>query len=299
MSRKKIAIAVVHGIGTYDYDLEGDSSALAFSSKLRQRIERSFPVRGRYPRQSHFRDEIAWREVRYAHIFQDVQSDFLTAVEPAVKKSTARALVVQNIGDAAAYRPDRGDDPGEPRTYERVHKCMAATLKSLEEEVEPGAPLIILAHSLGGHVTSNYLWDMQRAGATLAGEPVSDFQRGKTLCSLITFGCNIPLFLFGLPREKVRSLKFPGEHCPARYLDKAWWLNFYDRDDPLGYPLGDWGHDYEQMRREGALEDHRVNVGNLFQRWNLLSHNGYWTGRDFYRAATSRIRRVMEAADGA
>lgn len=296
MTRKSLAVAVLHGVGAYPPFSRGRTDELSFSAGLKTRIAAHLDGRGGGAGRRAFEDRVAWREVRYAHVFQDVQQAYLGALDPAVRTGRARRLMVENIGDAASYRPDRSQDPDGPRSYDRVHENLAQTLGELEAEIEPEAPLMILAHSLGGHVASNYLWDAQRPGATSSGAPLSAFQRGKRLCALITFGCNIPLFLFGLSRDKVRALAFPGTHCDPRFIEPTWWFNFYDRDDPLGYPLGAWGAGYERMRAEGTLIDIEVNVGAWWRRWNLLSHNGYWTGKDFYAAAANRIARALAAS---
>lgn len=45
---------------------------------------------------------------------------------------------------------------------DRVHDKVTDTVESLEGLVEPNAPVVVMAHSLGGHGMSNYVWDRQK-----------------------------------------------------------------------------------------------------------------------------------------
>lgn len=77
----------------------------------------------------------------------------------------------------------------------------------------------------------------------------------------------------------------PGQRAPAR------WLNFFDRDDVLGYPLKPTGPAY------GAAvnEDLEINVGGWFKSRTPLSHNGYWESKDLAR----RLAGVIGSLAGA
>jgi len=69
-------------------------------------------------------------------------------------------------------------------------------------------PVIILAHSLGGHIMSNYIWDMQKPKNSLPDD-LSSFERLEYLAGMITFGCNIPVFAFA--HRKIETIDFPGK----------------------------------------------------------------------------------------
>ena len=72
---------------------------------------------------------------------------------------------------------------------------------------------MVIAHSFGTQIISNYIWDPQteanytrkKRGMNPYGK--SDFERMKTLAGIITFGCNIPLF--SLAYDKIVSMEFP------------------------------------------------------------------------------------------
>ena len=106
-----------------------------------------------------------------------------------------------------------------------------------------------------------------------------------TLAGMVTFGCNIPLFTFAY--TNVAPIVFPAAELPdpGDVRDKAKWLNYYDPDDVLGYPLKSINAAYDAV----VDEDIPINVGGLFSSWNPLSHNKYWTDNDFTKPAAEFI----------
>jgi hypothetical protein len=148
-----------------------------------------------------------------------------------------------------------------------VHRIVRDALADLYQN-RLGAtarPLVVLAHSFGGHVMSNYIWDVQRDRAVVA-PGANDFERLRTLKGIVTFGCPIPLLV--LAHDRI---------VPIRLPEDATWLNFYDRDDVFGYPLRPVNEAY----RETVTRDVPVSVGGLLTSWNPLSHGAYWTDEHF------------------
>ena len=165
-----------------------------------------------------------------------------------------REWVVGTLGDPAGYLSGY-EQQGVPVLH-RVHERFADTIAAAERRLaDPArAPLVVLAHSLGGVVVTNYLWNLERAagevGTSLmstmhagaretARRPFgeSPMQRLETLAGLVTFGCNIPLFL--PPGGRYECVRFPRPGLPAHLKAAARWLNVYDPWDVLGYPLND------------------------------------------------------------
>ncbi|MCH7957406.1 MAG: hypothetical protein IIB63_07635, partial [Proteobacteria bacterium] len=105
------------------------------------------------------------------------------------------------------------------------------------------------------------------------------------LAGMITFGCNIPLFTFAY--TKVVPIQFPAPDLPdpGDVRDKAKWLNYFDPDDVLGYPLKSINAAYDAV----VDEDIAINVGGLLSNWNFLSHTKYWTDNDFTKPAAEFI----------
>ena len=139
-----------------------------------------------------------------------------------------------------------------------------------------------MAHSLGGNIMSNYIWDMQHGGGDQPGD-LSPFEQLHTLAGMITFGCNIPLFTFAY--TDVKPIQFPADQLPDTVRNKARWFNYYDPDDVLGYPLKSINSAYDAV----VDEDIAINVGGLLSNWNPISHTKYWTDNDFTKPAAEFI----------
>jgi len=66
-------------------------------------------------------------------------------------------------------------------------------------------------------------------------KPENSFESMQNLAGIITFGCNIPLFTFAY--NHVKPIEFPPSNLDSKLKQKAKWINYYDSDDILGYPL--------------------------------------------------------------
>ena len=89
-----------------------------------------------------------------------------------VRAGTEQCLI-SAVGDASAYR--HVDSP-ENTAYGLIHERVRGRIKALDDALDvDDAPLIVMAHSLGGHIMSNYIWDMQNPGGntpmTRVGRP--------------------------------------------------------------------------------------------------------------------------------
>jgi hypothetical protein len=272
---KKLAIAVIHGIGQQKKSEPLATGVPTFSDDLRKCLRVSI---GKH----RFDSEIAWREIFWSDILQDRQDIYIRNMEKFTKFSGTRGFVMYNLADAASYFPSDYD----VSVYHRVHRRVHSAIADLEADVEQDAPLLLLAHSLGGHILSNVIYDIEKGKS----KPMTPFQRMETFAGLITFGCNIPVFIFGTDEPK--PIRFPGKQ--GRPL-MPWWRNFYDQDDPLGYPLEPIGKGYAELVRNGELMDRQIDVGLPVMSSTPFSHNAYWTDPDFWLEVAKAIRVVMES----
>lgn len=275
---KKIAVAAIHGIGSFRKRPD-NSADPSFSADLKSHVRRI--VERRHP--GKFDPNVAWREIFYSDITEKNQNDYFDKVKRRLRYDSMREFVIKNLGDAAAYH----SAPGDPNhdVYRDIHDRVDDTLTELEADTDPGSPMIVLAHSMGGHVMSNHIWDCQ-ADDRLTLPRVSSC---NTISAFVTFGCNIPLFTFAYSASQMRAIDDPSTGLADKYRRKTWWLNFYDKDDILGYPLGDLGGEYTTLSANRELVDRPINSGNWFQSWNPLSHSGYWRDYDF----TSEVAKIV------
>jgi len=278
--KKKLAVAVIHGIGSQGEKKPPSTDTLVFSKDLRDRIAKEIGA-------GKFDDNVAWREIFWSDVLQSREQDYLSSIKRRTRGDKIRAFVLCNLADASAYRKTPHDS--NDNTYRIIHSRVANTIKDLERDVETGAPLIVLAHSLGGHIMSNYIYDVMK-DPSLAP---TKFQQLKTMGGFVTFGCNIPLFTFAYPPSKVYPIKFPGASLPAGKKFTPWWLNFYDKDDILGFPLKDIGPNYAKLEAKNELRETSINAGGALAFWNPLSHNGYWKDDDFYRPAARFLKKFL------
>ena len=185
----------------------------------------------------------------------------------------------------------------------RIAEAMWRAFDALADE----GRLVVIAQSLGGQVFSNYLWDAQKwfkgehlpkegiwtnpqhfaceiAGKGSLTEREVDFIGGRTLRCLYTTGCNIPLFVSAHP--EIAPIDKPCSDFE--------WHNYYDKDDVLGWPLGELSRKYGEL-----VQDHEINstgscaASRLFKSWNPLCHSEYWNDDDVLNPLAARLRKLL------
>ena len=264
----KIGVLVVHGMGG---DPEpGRDPVLKFIGRVQHRLEElTLPAGTAGFRAGHWADVLEPRE-------RDLW-DRLTATYGLHWKAL-RQFVISAFGDAIAYRsPPSAAQP----TYAAIHARMADHLRQLEAALGvPDAPLVVVGHSLGSVILSDHIWDEQ-TGRGLGSSP---FTRAETLGGVVTFGSTLPLFCLAL--DTIVPIKFPGPGLSPAGQKAASWLNFFDRDDVLGYPLRDTGYGYEHT----VNADLEVDAGSSLVSWTPLSHTGYWTDPEVIAETAVMIR---------
>lgn len=285
MSSHKLAVVVIHGMGSqYRSEDPPASTTPTFSKGLKRKVARRVGAE---------MDDVIWHEVVWAQVFQERQKNYLKKINRSLGYDKLRQFVVYNLSDAASYRPSEDD---KDVIYEKIHEKIKNVMGVVKFQVGESGPVLIIAHSLGGHIMSNYIYDMQRHLRTNE-DPIydTDVENMKTVAGFITFGCNIPIFLFGYPEGDIYPIKAPNQALPGDLQFPTWWYNYYDRHDVLGYPLGKYFPRYVELKDNGALKDKAINAGKIFTSWNPLSHNGYWTDRDFYEPVADRIKEILDA----
>jgi len=166
--------------------------------------------------------------------------------------------------------------------YNRVSQEILDCINALRSELESeNSPVVIIAHSLGCHVISNYIWDAQKGtGFWKDVEPgTTPFQKLDTTAYMFTAGCNIPLFVAGY--EKIAAVRKPNPGFQ--------WINYYDRDDVLGYPLRPLSTGFDNSYDAVVTSDEPINVGNILEFWNPASHTGYWEHSIYIKPVADRI----------
>ncbi|WCD78462.1 hypothetical protein [Pseudomonas sp. TUM22785] len=273
----KLAVAIIHGIGNQQ-DLRDDDGQHSFAQGL---------IRGLRKRLGSDAEQIAFQSCYWASVLDKREQAYLDRLErEPVTWRWLREAVTLFLGDASGYRQV---SQAYDTTYEEVHQCLRAGLNALRARVGPTTPLVVLAHSLGGHIFSNFVWDQQKLNDTPSC-PRDPFIALETLAGLVTFGCNIPLFTFAY--DPVQPIRFPGHCLEERVREQARWLNVYAPADALGYPL-------RPLQNYAAVvqEDRAMPVGPWYKRHTPLSHMEYWEDARFHRYLAGHLRQLLAACD--
>jgi hypothetical protein len=266
----EIGVLVVHGIGVQKRDFGND-----FIDEMNNRLDDLDVAR----------DTVKWEPAYWADLLTGPEEKLWNNLSASFNLDwvTIRKFFINVFADAIAYQRI----PGEKHNmYKEIHRRIHTHLGNLQASLgKQNTPLVVVAHSLGSVIISNYIWDEQKR----KGLGTNSFDRMELLSGMVTFGSNIPLFTLALP--EVRSIEFPPAILPENLKARAKWLNFFDADDVLGYPLKPLSPSYAQA----VSEDIEINVGGLFTSWNPISHNEYWTDDDFTKPVTRLIRDLIFA----
>jgi hypothetical protein len=268
MDQKSIAVAVIHGTGYKDPD---------FAEDISRTLQDRFPTH--LPEEARSRADLSIQPVYWADLPREREEEVWDRVTSAgdMGHLGIRRFIFNVAGDTLAYQPSEG----RKELYMEVHRTMAESFETLAEKAGSEAPLCVIAHSVGSVVAHNYLYDMQHEG-TRAGESedaLADLEtaleRGETLALFVTYGNPLAIWRlrFG---DEYKSIRFPGNALEERYpAVQPKWLNIYDENDVLGYPISRLTERYKEMAEDGYLEDREMDVGKWYKSWNPLSHKGY------------------------
>lgn len=275
---KTLGLLIFHGMG----DTRPD-----FYKELTTRLQRRLGAAW---------ERIAWRPVFYQGELQGNQAAVFRKMRPQIRWEGLRELMLYGFSDAASLEHKK-ELPGSP--YYRTQKLILDRLDELYDELGGAAPTAIVAHSLGCHVASNYIWDAQQplAFAGVWSQPLHDgsapedardrFRRLRTLSRLLTVGCNIPVFVAGHSAiEPIDRELLAPDFC---------WINQFDPDDALGWPLEQLSPAYAAL-----VEDVRVNAGggSLFgwlKSTTPYSHSQYWSASTVLDRIANALRELLTA----
>ncbi len=229
---KTLGVLFLHGIGTKKMH---DNPKKPYSKDLEKGIIDNFG--------DGEEGKVVFQEVIYQDILDNYQTTYFDkAMNEGLDDRKTRKLFMKILGDATAYANNQAKidiDNVTQTLYNSIHKKVDQAVAKLESNLDSGANLVIIAHSLGGLVISNYIYDILENKRGSLPSLDSSFKKLESCQALITFGCNIPLFAMTLDQFNPISLplsnkgKVPDD---PGYL-KNRWLNVYDNDDALGWPL--------------------------------------------------------------
>jgi hypothetical protein len=274
----EVALITVHGMGQTPRDY-----ASQLFDRVRQRLDG-------------LRSGLDCRAVYYQDLLQDNENAIWEATrrEGKVHYEDLRKFLLYGFGDAAGLE-NRKEDDGS--VYEQAQRRIALQLL---EAYEAGRnrpqpmPVMFLSHSLGCQVLSSYIYDAQRAIGKLPGgmpkagiwKDIDAWSReesglnrallpgekaylaGEGCMAWITTGCNIPIFVAAHDGMRIKPIAPPTPHFR--------WLNIYDPDDALGWPLRPLKGGYETLVEDRAINAGQGMINWLLKSWNPMSLTLYW-----------------------
>jgi len=271
----KLAVAIVHGVGKQD-----EHFADGISKELTERFIKL--TKGRASE-----SDLVIEPVYWAPAIQQKEDKLWKKVKAGGELDFVklRRFMIDFAGDAIAYQPT----PSDRQIYDGIHTIFAEALNRLADRAGANAPLLVIAHSLGTVISSNYFYDLHQqlhTGSLKAyiGSSVMEklgdtpLERGETFSHFYTLGS--PIAIWGLRYDNPlfgRPISVPSPRLKDHYPDLAGgWFNFYDEDDIIGYPLKTLNDEY----KKAVKKDIMVNAGGLLSSWTPASHTEYWTDND-------------------
>jgi hypothetical protein len=277
------ALLTVHGMGETPRD---------YAEQLFQSVAaRLGPLAG----------QVDFRSIYYQDILKPNQETVWARVSDTTRLHYAelRRFLLFGFGDAAGLE-NRKEIDGS--VYELAQAAIARQLLGITRQ-DPSTRVVFLAQSLGGQVLSSYIYDAQKAlagGQVLAGvwkdvdawamralgARLSDsdrrFMAGASCAAFVTTGCNIPIFCAAHKQMDIKPIAPPTPGFE--------WINFYDPDDALGWPLQPLSPGYAEL-----VDDRPMNAGQgvvtwILKSWNPLSHSAYWNDAQVLDAVAQRLR---------
>jgi hypothetical protein len=245
--------------------------------------------------------QVDFRSIYYQDILKPNQETVWARVSETthLRYADLRRFLLFGFGDAAGLE-NRKEIDGS--VYELAQAAIARQLLEVARR-DLSTSVVFLAQSLGCQVLSSYIYDAQKAMAGLivpAGiwkdidawalralgerlsEPEKRFLAGGTCSAFVTTGCNIPIFCAAHKQMDIRPI--------ARPTKRFEWINLYDPDDALGWPLQPLSPGYAAL-----VDDRAINAGQgvvtwILKSWNPLSHTAYWGDAQVLDLVTQRLR---------
>ncbi|MFV8784321.1 hypothetical protein ACNKU7_18025 [Microbulbifer sp. SA54] len=212
-----------------------------------------------------------------------LQSNFERVFEAMQKRDMdylrARKFMLYGLGEAAAQLADIDQRGGN---YDKAQLAIYQTFERAAKAAGDTAPVILLTHSVGCSILSNYLWDAQRPsinhGVWRDGGPkgvhkgsAKDlFLRGKTMAHWYTLGASNPLWTAGMPRDQIQAVTSDTRGYNFR------WKNFYHPDDLFGWPLKPLSPSYNQAVYRDYETRPLADWSAASWGPQLVAHDGYW-----------------------
>lgn len=219
-----------------------------------------------------------------------------------------RRFIISGFSDATALTGFNSS--ATKQQYTKVQTRIYDALTDVYETCG-AVPIIIISQSLGCQIMSSYIWDAQiywrntKFGTDFEIDSRSIWKNHKpnndnmdsflclqSLKTWFTTGCNIPIFVSGF--KDARAI------YNRKYDYNFDWINYFDYDDVLGYPLAPLGVLFDSTNTNHgqsythAVTDIQVNAkdgiwGAIAKSWTPMSHTQYWGDKTVLKALATAL----------
>ncbi|QED47779.1 hypothetical protein [Cytobacillus dafuensis] len=277
---KQVAVAIIHGMGNQKEN---------YAEKMAASLQQMVKDKAHYLLEDSS-NPLVIEPVYWAKVFEDRENDLYKrlVVDNNLQYKWLRRFIIHYLADVIGYQPVETTK----HNYHLVHRKVADSLERLAEKAGPDAPLCLISHSLGTVIASNFFYDLQmnQRNVELSLDDLSPLEKGDSLALFYSMGTTLPLW--SLRYDKFdRPIHIPSHKIEEYYPGlKGEWINFYDRDDLLGYPLKGVSPEYERA----VTEDREINAGGMLVNWNPFSHSAYLTDKDVLKPIADGLFRVWK-----
>ncbi|WP_226701902.1 hypothetical protein [Microbulbifer elongatus] len=209
----------------------------------------------------------------------------------------ARKFMLYGLAEASSQLSDIDQRGGN---YDKTQQAIYQTFEQAAKATSDNAPVILLSHSIGCSILSNYLWDAQRPtishGIWRDGGPkgvhkgsAKDlFLRGKTLAHWYTLGASNPLWTAAMARDQIQAVTSDTRGYNFR------WKNFYHPDDLFGWPLKPLSPSYNQAVYRDFETRPLADWSAASWGPQLVSHDGYWQSEMVQKMLVEDVKEVLK-----
>ncbi|ERT08936.1 hypothetical protein M595_0985 [Lyngbya aestuarii BL J] len=278
---QKIAVAVTHGLGNGEPKIKHNQVREPnFLTTLKENLFKQFQQLGLSEAEVNSKFEFV--PIYWAPVLQVPQNKLWQKLKQGneMRWLGLREYLLSFVSDAVAYQPT----PHKRHVYDAMHGVFSQALHKSAVLAGEKAPLCVISHSLGTVIAENYFYELQvhyeskgknynfiNPVLRLMGN--TPIERGETLSLFYTMGSPLALWTVRDPNFG-QPIQFPPPKLSTHHPNiQPEWVNFYDKDDVIGFPLKSINEAYNQA----VTQDKQVNVGGWTQSWNPMSHNNYWT----------------------
>ncbi|WGL18350.1 hypothetical protein PVT68_08650 [Microbulbifer bruguierae] len=213
----------------------------------------------------------------------------------------ARKFMLYGLAEASAQLADIDQRGGN---YDKTQQAIYQTLERAAKATSDTTPIILLSHSIGCSILSNYLWDAQRPTVSHGiwrdggpkgvhkGSAKDLFLRGKTLAHWYTLGASNPLWSAGMARDQIQAVTSDTRGYNFR------WKNFYHPDDLFGWPLKPLSPSYNQAVYRDFETRPLADWSAASWGPQLVSHDGYWQNELVQKSLVDDVKDVLKKSNG-